>query len=43
MEIGLWFNFGKSAEMKRKLFENRYKRHSDSDPEQEHYQNLLKE
>ena len=26
VEIGLLFNFGKSAEFKRKLFENRYKR-----------------
>ena len=26
VEVGLLFNFGKSAEFKRKLFENRYKR-----------------
>jgi GxxExxY protein len=31
MEIGLLFNFGKSAEIKRKLFENQYKRHKDPD------------
>ena len=28
VEIGQLFNFGKAAEFKRKLFENRYKRHT---------------
>jgi GxxExxY protein len=31
VEIGLLFNFGKRAEIKRKLFENRYKRDKDPD------------
>ena len=33
MEIGLLFNFGKSAEIKRKLFENQFKRHKDQNPD----------
>lgn len=33
VEVGLLFNFGKSAEFKRKLFENRYKRDRDSGPD----------
>jgi GxxExxY protein len=43
VEIGLLLNFGKSAEMKRKVFENRYKRHSDSQPDENILRTLLKD
>jgi GxxExxY protein len=41
VEIGLLFNFGRSPEVKRKLFENRYKRHKDPDPDKKIVQILL--
>lgn len=42
VEIGLLFNFGKSAEFKRKLFENQYKRRSGRPADESILRSLLK-
>ena len=41
-EIGLLFNFGKSAELKRKLFENKFKRRTDPEADESILRLLLK-
>ena len=41
VEIGLLFNFGKSAEFKRKLFENEYKRFAGPHPNESILSSLL--
>jgi GxxExxY protein len=43
VEIGLLFNFGKLAEFKRKLFENKYKRHGGPGADPRILRSLLKE
>jgi GxxExxY protein len=42
IEIGLLLNFGKSAEFKRKLFENKYKRRSRTKADESILQSLFK-
>ena len=42
VEIGLLLNFGKSAEVKRKLFENEYKRHEGPGADKSILRSLLK-